>query len=183
MTFQRSPLYQHTAKQSQHMLTHDYLLPYTMFLMSKLLPTCHIAITGFEVQAERDIFCALAVSLCNMCLMEREITLRVGPKQKKKTTKTRQRGEVFPTEAGRGCCTCTKQPLELFLGRSFGKPFHFCCNAQEPKSKVVLGFLSGCVLVLTRKLFCLMPCKRVTLFLPSQVHTAKWMLTEMSYAS
>lgn len=116
--------------------------------------------------------------------MERETSLRVGSKQKKKTTKTRQQGEVFPSEAGRGYCMCTKQPLELFLSRSFGKPFHFYCNAQEPKSKAFLDFLNGHVLVLTRKSFCMMPRKRVTLPLPSRVYTVKWMLAvEVSWGS
>jgi len=59
------------------MLTQDYLLPYTMFLIRKLLPSCHIAVAGFEVQADRDVFFTLAVT----CLMERETSLRVGPKQ------------------------------------------------------------------------------------------------------
>lgn len=62
------------------MLTHPYLLPYTMFLMRKLFPSCHIAITGFEVQADRHMFFARA----NTYLMERETSLRAGPKQKKK---------------------------------------------------------------------------------------------------
>lgn len=34
----------------------------------------------------------------------------------------------------------TKQPLVLLFGRSFDKPFHCYCNAQEPEYKVVLGF-------------------------------------------
>jgi len=68
---------------------------------------------------------------------------------------------------------CTKQPLELLLGR-FGKPFHFYCNAQDPESKVFLDFFNGHILVLSKKSFCITPCKRVTLPLPSWVYTAKW---------
>lgn len=68
MSSHRSLLYQLTANQSQHMLTHDYLHD-----VLDELPIC-IAITGFEVQADTDTFFTLAVSFCNTCLMEREIT-------------------------------------------------------------------------------------------------------------
>lgn len=82
MIFCRSLMYQHTAKQTQRILTHGYLLPYMMFQMSKLLPTCHTAITVVEVLECRDAFFTLAATLCNTSLLE--TTLSVGPKQKKK---------------------------------------------------------------------------------------------------
>lgn len=44
---------------------------------------------------------------------------------------------VLPSLGGVVACA-QSSPLELFLGRSLSKPFHFYCCAQELKSKVIL---------------------------------------------
>lgn len=78
-----------------------------------------------------------------------ETTSRVGPEQKKKKSQILDSMETtFPLRLEG---VATKQPLVLFFGRSFDKPFHFHYNAQEPEHKVVLGFLSGYAVVLNRK--------------------------------